>query len=81
MAIKVAPIKSLLSKWYMLPSSCLCLFVCVCFICPFACDYVKIGLWAVELLKMNYYYYYYCYLNCLVLYFCVLLVFLSSNSC
>jgi hypothetical protein len=48
MALKVAPIKSLLSKWYMLLRFCLCLCVRVCFVCPFACDYINIGFWTVR---------------------------------
>jgi hypothetical protein len=51
MAVKVAPIKSLLCKWYMLPS--FCLYARVCFVWPFACDYINIGLWAVELLEIE----------------------------
>jgi hypothetical protein len=37
----------------MLPSFCLCLCVRVCFVCPFACDYINIGPWAAELLKIE----------------------------
>jgi hypothetical protein len=53
MAVKVTPIKSFLSKWCTLLISCLCLCVRVCFVCPFAYDYINIGLWAVELLKIE----------------------------
>jgi hypothetical protein len=52
-AVKEAPIKLALSKWYMLPAFCLCLYVHVSSVCPFPCDYTNIGLRAVELLKMN----------------------------
>jgi hypothetical protein len=52
MAVKVAPIKSL-SKWYVLPSFCLRLCVRVFYACSFACDYIKTGLWAGELLKIE----------------------------
>jgi hypothetical protein len=38
----------------MAPRLCLCLRVRICFDCPFACDYINIGLSAVELLKMKF---------------------------
>jgi hypothetical protein len=53
MAVKVALIKSLLSKYHMLPSFCLCLCVRVCFVCPVAYDYVNSGLWAVQMLEIK----------------------------
>jgi hypothetical protein len=53
MNVKVAPIKPSLSKWYMLPSFCLCLCMRVCFVCHFSCDYITIGLWVGELLKIK----------------------------
>jgi hypothetical protein len=68
MDVKVAKIQSLLFKWYMLLSSCPCSCVRVCFVCLVACDYINIGLLAVQLLKLtssssssssSYYYYYY----------------------
>jgi hypothetical protein len=61
MTVKMAPIKSLLCKCYMLPSSCLyvCVRVSFVFVCPSGFYYINIGLWAGDLLKLNYYYYYY----------------------
>jgi hypothetical protein len=52
MAIKMTPLKSL-SKWYTLASFCLCLYVSVRFVCPFAFAYIKIGLCTVELTKIE----------------------------
>jgi hypothetical protein len=49
MAVKVVPLKLLLSKCYVL--SCLC--VRVYFVCPFAHDYIDVGLWAFDLLKIG----------------------------
>jgi hypothetical protein len=37
----------------MLPSFCLCFCVHVCFVCPFASNYIHIVLWAFELLKIE----------------------------
>jgi hypothetical protein len=54
-----ALIKSV-TLWYMVPN-----FFCVRVFCHFACDYINIGLWAVELIKLNNInnnnlFYYYC---------------------
>jgi hypothetical protein len=32
----------------MLPNFCVGLCVRVCSVCPFACDYINIGLWVIE---------------------------------
>jgi hypothetical protein len=58
MAVKVPSVKLLLSKCYVFSDSCLCLYARVCIVCPFGYDYINIGLWAVELLKSDYWYCY-----------------------
>jgi hypothetical protein len=66
MAVKAAPIKSHCING----TRCLVLvFVCACVRVCLVCDYINIGLWAVELLKV---YYYHHLLPCFVFCFYVL---------
>jgi hypothetical protein len=88
MAVKVAPIKSLLSKWYLLPSVCLRVYMVVLFVhllvivLTLAFELSSCQKWII----ISYYYYYYyncccCYINYPVLYFIYKFIVVVFYSC